>query len=112
MTERQQQMVKDYLTNCMNNCSDKLTEPSFFSPDSLQRNALRVETLRDMSPRCGLKMPEHWHEDVKRRGWGIWIFSGGCASVFGHCEYYNCPRKKWFLQTAPRKEIRALEKEL
>lgn len=109
--EKQQQMATVYLAQCMNNCSDKLSDPHLFNPNSLQRNALRVETLRDISPRCGLKMPEQWSDGAKQRGWGMWIFSGGSASVFGHCDYRNCPLKNWFLQTAPRKEIRALATE-
>lgn len=102
--------ASEYLQKCMNNCTSRIAEECFFKENDLQRNALRVESLRDMSPRCGEKMPEHWHEDVKKRGWGIWIFSGGSASVFGYCDA-NCPRKNEFLRTAPYKGIRALATE-
>jgi hypothetical protein len=100
--------VTEYLRQCAANCTSRLAEPCFFGRDTLQQNTLRVESLRDMSPRCGEKMPEHWHEDVKRRGWGIWVFSGGSVSVFGHCTLDDCPRKNEFLRTAPNKKIRAL----
>ena len=54
-----------YLQKCMNDCTSRIAEECFFQENDLQRSALRLESLRDMSPRCGEKMPEHWHEDVK-----------------------------------------------
>lgn len=99
--------VHEYLQKCREECGNRLADKSFFEPDSLQRNALRVEALRDMSPRCGMKMPEHWAESVKERGWGLWIFSGGTAEVFGHCDG-NCPLRNFFLRTAPYKYLREL----
>jgi hypothetical protein len=50
-------------------------------------------------------MPSQWSESAKRRGWGLWLFSGGTASVFGHCDN-NCPRRDEFIQTAPKKAWR------
>jgi len=100
--------ANEYLKKCMDNCSDKLSDPSFFAGNKLQSNALRGEGLRDISPRCGCKMPAQWSDGAKRRGWGMWIFSGGTAEVFGHCRYTDCPRRNEFLRTAPRKEIRKL----
>jgi len=98
----------EYLQKCMDECSDKLADPYFFSSNTLQKNALRVESMRDMSPRCGLKMPEHWPDDVKNRGYGIWLYSGGTAEVFGHCSYADCPRRNGFLRQAPWKHLRKL----
>ena len=97
----------DYMMQCVKDCTNRICEPCFFSENGLQKNALRVEILRDMTPRCGLKMPEHWHESVKQRGWGLWVFSGGSASVFGHCDN-DCPRKKEFIRTAPKKQWRLM----
>ena len=104
---RKKLTVEEYLQKCRDECSSRLADKSFFYPDSLQQNALRVETLRDMSPRCGEKMPEHWHKDAKARGWGMWIFSGGTAAVFGHCDS-DCPLRNFFLRTAPYKHLRKL----
>ena len=100
--------AQTYLKKCMDECGDKLSDPSFFADDSPQCNALRVENMRDMSPRCGHKLPEHWNEAAKKRGWGRWIYSGGSASVFGHCVYSDCPLKEFFLRHAPLKSIRDL----
>lgn len=98
----------EYLQNCQTYCSDRISDPSLFTPDSIQQNALRVETLRDISPRCGRKPPEHWHAETKNRGWGTWVFSGGCPSVFGPCSLAACPMRNFFLKSAPQKHIRKL----
>lgn len=103
-------IANEYLQKCMAECGEKLADPSYFSGNDRQQNTLRVEILRDMSPRCGLKMPEHWHADAKRRGWGMWIFSGGTAEVFGHCSYADCPMRNSFLRHAPQKHIRKAAK--
>lgn len=95
----------EYMTKCRENCTNKLAEACFFEENGMQKNALRVESLRDMTPRCGLKVPEQWHESAKQRGWGLWVFSGGSASVFGYCDN-DCPRKNEFIQTAPQKQWR------
>ena len=95
----------DYMIQCVKNCTNRICEPCFFSENGLQENALRVESLRDMTPRCGLKVPEQWHESAKQRGWGLWVFSGGSASVFGYCDN-DCPRKNEFIRTAPKKQWR------
>jgi len=94
--------IEEYMSKCRINCNDRISESCFFEENGLQKNALRVETLRDTTPRCGLKMPNQWHESVKRRGWGMWVFSGGSASVFGHCNH-DCPRRTEFIRTAPKK---------
>ena len=57
----------------------------------LQRNALRVEICTP-SPRCLLKLPEHWSEGAKRAGGLRWIGSGGSALVFGPCTPGMCPK--------------------
>lgn len=84
MSESLSSEAISYLRACMDYCDEKLSDQSFFGHNSLQVNALRVESMRDTSPRCGLK-PEHgseaWKKDILKRGWGIWIFSGGGASV-------------------------------
>lgn len=103
---KSQLSVEDYLIKSQKECSDRFTEPSFFAQNDLQNNALRVESLRDITPRCGKKMPEHWPESVKKRGWGIWIFSGGTAEVFGFCSLKDCPKREFFLRSSPYKHIR------
>ena len=95
----------EYMAKCREHCTDRLAEACFFEENGMQKNALRVETLRDTSPRCGLKIPSQWNESAKRRGWGLWLFSGGTASIFGHCDN-NCPRRAEFIQTAPKKAWR------
>jgi hypothetical protein len=92
--------IQEHLKRCRENCVSRLSDPAFFDENSLQKNALRVEGLRDMSDRCGEKPPEHWSEGAKRRGWGMWVFSGGSASVFGHCELASCPRLTEFMRWA------------
>jgi len=98
----------EYLKKCMDECSDKLSNPSFFTGNDLQKSSQRVEVLRDTRPRCGLKMPEQWDESVKVRGWGMWTYSGGTVEEFGHCDYSKCPRHKEFIRSSPWKDIRAL----
>lgn len=58
-----------------------------------QRNAPRIEVL-DPSPRCILKLPEHWSEGAKRAGGLRWICSGGDIFVFGICTPKSCPELK------------------
>ena len=65
---------------------------------------MRVEFMRDKSDRCGMKMPEHWSKEVKKRGWGIWVYSGGDPSVFGFCNLNDCPLMEFFKRTAPNKK--------
>ena len=57
MTTAQKKIaVDEYLQKCRDECGCRLADKSLFAKDSLQQNALRIETLRDMSPRCGEKM--------------------------------------------------------
>lgn len=107
MTTAKKPTVDEYLRKCRDECVSRLADKSFFGGDSLQLNALRIETLRDMSPRCGEKMPAHWSDSAKNRGWGIWIMSGGTADVFGHCNA-DCPLRNFFLRSAPYKHLREL----
>lgn len=108
MTTAQKKLTaEEYLQKCRDECGCRLADKSLFAKDSLQRNALRIETLRDMSPRCGEKMPAHWADSVKKRGWGIWIMSGGTAEVFGYCNA-ECPLRNFFLRSAPYKHLREL----
>lgn len=95
-----------YIHKCQDNCSSKIPA-DFYENDSMQHNALRVEVLRDKCVRCGEKPPEHWPDAAKNRGWGLWVFSGGSPSVYGACEYRNCPMMDFFIKTAPKKEWRA-----
>ena len=96
---------EDYLKKCMSECGDKI-DPSLHTSDSIQKNALRVETIRDKCARCGNKIPKQWSEGAKKAGWGRWIFSGGPVSVFGACESHNCPKINFFLRHAPYKHLR------
>ncbi len=57
-----------------------------FKDMPLQRNALRIE-IWTPEPRCLLKPPEHWSEEVKNKSL-TWILSGGSCLVFGRCT--NC----------------------
>ncbi len=66
----------EYLLKCQAECGDRMSDASLFKIDVLQKNSLRVESLRDTSARCGQKPPEHCHDDAKRRGWGMLVFSG------------------------------------
>ena len=93
-----------YITNCREHCSSRID--SGFMADARQSNALRVETLRDTSPRCGMKPPAQWSEGAKRQGWGLWVMSGGSPSVFGHCDQ-DCPMRGFWAKTAPTKRLRA-----
>ena len=92
-----------YIQNCREYCSSRID--SGFNADSRQANALRVETLRDRSPRCGMKPPAHWAEGAKAQGWGLWVMSGGSPSVFGHCDQ-ECPMREFWARTAPTKRLR------
>jgi hypothetical protein len=100
--------VYDYLDSCRENCSDRISDKALFGGDALQANALRVESMRDTSPRCGLKPPIHWAQGAKDRGFGMWCYSGGSAAVYGHCacDMRDCPKLQSFLRTAPRAELR------
>lgn len=101
----------DYIDSCIKHCTSRLDE-LMFDADEKQSNAIRVESLRDKSDRCGSKMPEHWSKEVKQRGWGIWIFSGGSPSVFGHCQKNDCPMMRFFIKSAPRKKWRENNEDL
>lgn len=95
----------EYILKCQQDCGQRIPV-NFYHDDSLQRNALRVEALRDKCVRCGMKPPEQWHESAKQRGWGLWVFSGGNPSVYGACEFRDCPMLDFFIRTAPRKAWR------
>jgi len=92
-----------YIQNCREYCSSRIDNG--FAPSSRQANALRVETLRDESPRCGMKPPEQWSDGAKSHGWGLWVMSGGSPSVFGHCDQ-DCPMREFWVRTAPTKRLR------
>ena len=95
----------EYIARCQKDCSERI-DTSFFEKDARQTNAIRSESLRDQCTRCGLKATsEALRKDVKKRGWGIWIYSGGSPSAFAPCEA-PCPLYGFFIRTAPRKEWR------
>lgn len=73
----------------MNNCPHLLE----YKDLPLQRNALRVE-IGTPSPRCILKLPEHWPDKAKEYGGIRWLASGGSGLVFGLCTPNNCPKNK------------------
>ena len=96
-----------YIVQCLENCDQRIPL-DFYENDSMQSNALRVETLRDKCVRCGMKPPEHWAQSAKDRGWGLWVYSGGSPSVYAPCDISDCPRKEFFIRTAPIKAWREL----
>lgn len=78
------------------NCCHRLV-PADWMQDSLQKNALRVETISvsHCAERCTLQPPEHWTQAAKDRS-ALWCFSGGSPLVFGECKQGTCPRKTEF----------------
>lgn len=75
-------------------CSSRLI-PSDWMQDTLQRNALRVEStsVSMCADRCTLQPPEHWKQAAKDRS-ALWCYSGGSPLVFGECNSRNCPMKE------------------
>jgi hypothetical protein len=100
----------EYMFKCKQECTNRIPI-DFYDNDSLQRNALRVEGLRDKCERCGMKPPEQWCEGAKKHGWAMWVYSGGSPSVFGVCDYQDCPMTNFYIRNAPKKAWRGLPQE-